>query len=174
MKKIILFLFILCFVCSTSMAWWPWSKKQSVEQIPQPQAEVQKDPATISNARQLIKELNTELQNTKNQNNKLKENLINANKKIESGRLEIEKIQKIADALKEWGVTQQTEKFYWMEKYNKSIARYHQLKAIAATLAAVAGIFLGLRFMVLIPPPYNLALPVGLAGLLASLVWFVL
>ena len=41
-------------------------------------------------------------------------------------------------------------------------------------IAAAAGVFLGLQFMVLIPPPYNLGLPIGAAGFFAALVWFFL
>lgn len=172
MKKILPIL-ILSLLTTTSMAQiaWPWSKKPLPAPIP---VQVEKDPATISNARQIIKELNSELQTAKNQNTVLKDNLERANNKVASAQLETQKVQEAADKLKEWGVVQQAEKFKWMEKYEKAVKRYHRLKMLAAILAAAAGVFLGLQFMSLVPPPYNLAVPVGAAGLFASLVWLFL
>jgi hypothetical protein len=45
---------------------------------------------------------------------------------------------------------------------------------IAALIAAAAGVFIGLQFMNLVPPPYNLGVPFGAAGFFAALVWFFL
>jgi hypothetical protein len=174
MKHILPFV-ILAFLTSTSMAQikWPWVKKQEPKPTPV-QVEVKKDPATISNARQIIKELNTELQNAKQQNAKLKDNLERANQKVASAQLETQKVQEAADKLKEWGIVQQAEKLQWMEKFEKAIKRYHRLKMIAALIAAAAGVFIGLQFMNLVPPPYNFGVPIGGAALFAMLVWFLL
>jgi hypothetical protein len=169
--KYILTLIILVFLSTTSVAQikWPWVKKPQPKPTPT-QVEIKKDPATIGNARQIIKELNSELQNAKVQNAKLKDNLSRANTKILSAELETKKVQEAADKLKEWGVAQQSEKFKWMEKYEKLAKKYKLLKTIAVIIAAAVGVFLGLQFMVLVPPPYNLAVPIGGAGLFALLI----
>lgn len=171
MKKILTILIIFTFIVSTGMAQirWPWDKRPKPKPTPV-QVEVKKDPATISNARQIIKELNSELQNAKAQNTKLKDNLERANAKVVSAQAETQKVQEAADKLKEWGVAQQSEKFKWMEKYESLAKKYKLLKTIAVIIAAAAGVFLGLQFMALVPPPYNLAVPIGGAGLFASLV----
>jgi peptidoglycan hydrolase CwlO-like protein len=172
MKKLFIIITILFLVNSSSMALnWPWQKKSQPKQTPIPtQVEKKKEPATINNARQIVKELNTELQNAKAQNTKLKNNLERANTKILSAELETKKVQEAADKLKEWGIAQQSEKFKWMEKYEKLAKKYKLLKTIAVIIAAAAGVFLGLQFMALVPPPYNLAVPIGGAGLFALLI----
>lgn len=173
MKKIFFIIIVLSFVTSTTQA-WPWNKPKPKPSPTPVQVEVKKDTATIGNARQLIKELNAELQNAKTQNLKLKDNLERANAKAASAEQETVKVQQAADALKEWGIIQQAEAQKFMEKYNKAVKRYHRLKAIAAVVAAAAGVLLGLQFMALVPPPYNLGLPIGAAALFAALVWFLL
>lgn len=174
MKKLILFLISFCIIASTGLA-WPFGKRPQPTSSPTPtQVEVKKDPATIGNARGLVKELNTELQIAKEQNAKLKDSLDKANAKAASAEQETIKVQQDADKLKEWGIVQQAEKFTWMEKYEKAVKRYHRLKLIAAIIAAAAGVFLGLQFMNLVPPPYNLGVPVGGAALFALLVWMFL
>jgi hypothetical protein len=171
MKKILTILIIFTVVSSTGVAQikWPWDKKAKLKPTPV-QVEVKKDLATISNARQIIKELNSELKNAKVQNTKLKDNLERANAKVVSAQIETQKVQEAADKLKEWGVAQQSEKFKWMEKYENLSKKYKLLKTIAVIIAAAAGVFLGLQFMALVPPPYNLAVPIGGAGLFALLV----
>lgn len=170
MKKIFIILVILSFISSTGMA-WPWIKKPETKPLPIPaKTEAKKEPATINNAREVLKELNTELQNVKQQNIRLKDSLERANKKVLSAELETKKVQDDANKLKEWGVAQQAEKFAWMEKYEKLAKKYKRLKTIAVIIAAAVGVFIGLQFMALVPPPYNLAVPIGGAGLFALLV----
>jgi hypothetical protein len=174
MKKILTIL-ILCLFTSTSIAGikWPWVRKEPAKPVPV-KVEVKKEPATINNARQVIKELNSELQAAKQQNLKLKDNLDRANAKVVSAEKEVLIVKEAVEKLKEWGVVQQAEKFKWMEKYEKAVKRYHRLKMIAALIAAAAGVFLGLQLMNLVPPPYNVGVPVGGAILFSSLVWFIL
>lgn len=175
MKKILTILIIFTFVVSTGIAQikWPWDKKPKPQPTPI-QVEIKKDPTTISNARQIIKELNTELQNAKIQNIKLKDNLERSNQKIASAQIETQKVQEAADKLKEWGIVQQAEKFKWMDKFEKIVKKYNRLKTIAIIIGAAAGVFLGLQFMSLVPPPYNLAVPIGGAALFSLLIFIFL
>ena len=175
MKKMysIVTVLLLTTIISNAGINWPWNKK------PQPTpvtavVEIKKEPITINNARQLVKELNAELQKAKNQNAALKDNLDRANKKVTSAETEMQIVKVAAEKLKEWGIVQQAEKLQWMEKYEKAVKRYHRLKMIAAMIAAAAGIFIGLQFMNLVPPPYNFAVPVGGALLFSTLVWMFL
>lgn len=178
MKKLLPFIILLSFV-STGMA-WPFGKKEP-KAGPVPVAVdktvVKPSPTpkpTISGGRELLKELAAELNTAKQENANLKSSLAKATDKVSRAEAKTVEVQKAADALKEWGVIQQIEAQKFMEKYNSAVKRYHRLKAIAAVIAAAAGVFLGLQFMVLIPPPYNLGLPIGAAGFFAALVWFFL
>jgi uncharacterized transporter YbjL len=173
MKRIFLFLFILSLCAANAMA-WPWEKKQSpTKPTPVLVTEVKK-PATISDAKDVVKQLNNELANAKQQNGVLKENLARALTRAELAESETMKVQQSAKKLEDWGVVQQAEKVKWMQKYENAVKRYHRLKAIAAFIAAGIGILLGLQFMNLVPPPYNLGVPIGGALLFSSLVWFFL
>lgn len=170
MKKIFFILVILSFISSTGMA-WPWSKKPDLKpSSTSTKVETKKESSTINNAREVLKELKAELQNVKQQNIRLKDNLDRANTKTVAAEAAIIKVQQDADKLKEWGIVQQAEKFTWMEKFEKLAKKYKRLKTIAVIIAAAAGIFLGLQFMALVPPPYNLAVPIGGAGIFALLV----
>lgn len=175
MKKYILIFLTLIVTANISNAGiqWPWLKKPQPKPTPVI-VESKKDPSTINNARQVIRELNSELQNAKSQNAKLKDNLDRANKKVLSAENETLLVKQAAEKLKDWGVVQQAEKFKWMEKYEKAVKRYHRLKIIASLIAAAAGVFLGLQFMNLVPPPYNLGVPIGGAFLFSTLVWLLL
>ena len=173
MKKILTIIILLSFV-STGMS-WPWNKKeQKVHQVKKPVVEKVERKTNIQEAKEIIKELNSELTSAKNENAKLKNNLINANKKITKAENNVAIVQKQADALKEWGIQKQQEAFKWLEKYNEAVKRYHRLKWIAALIAAAGGVLLGLQFMAFVPPPYNLLIPIGGAGLLGTLVWIFL
>lgn len=180
MKKIILYFIILCFIASSGMA-FPWIKPKPTPTPTPVQVEQPKDAISISSVRNLISELKQELVNIKTLNNNLQNNLKNANDKIASADTEIVKLNTAITNLTEWGVGWQAkaqvaeEKFINEEKAHKAtLSRYHRAKAILAVLAAAAGVFLGLQFMNLVPPPYNFLVPAGGAGLLAALVWFLL
>lgn len=175
MKKLLPIIFILSFVTSTSYA-WPFGKKEPKPK-PTPVAVVKPAPTpkpTISGGRELVKEIATELKAAKEENTRLKASLDKANKEVTKAQSQIVEVQKAADALKEWGIIQQAEAQKFMEKYNNAVKRYHRLKMIACIIAAAAGVFLGLQFMNLAPPPYNFGVPVGAAALFAALVWFFL
>lgn len=174
MKKLLPIIILLSFV-TTGMA-WPFGKKEPKPQ-PTPAAVAKTSPTpkpTISGGRELLKELSAELKAAKQENANLKNSLTRATEKVSRAEAKTVEVQKAADALKEWGIIQQAEAQKFMEKYNNAVKRYHRLKAIAAVIAAAAGVFLGLQFMALVPPPYNLGVPIGAAALFAALVWFFL
>jgi len=144
---------------------------------PVPQAEVVVKPentTSIQEARKIIRELNAELTAAKSENANLKQNLDDATKKVLSAEKSTLEVQKNADALKEWGIIQQAEAQRFMERYNNAVKRYHRLKIIAAVIASLGGVLLGVQFMALTPPPYNLFIPVIFSGVFAALVWFLL
>jgi len=176
MKKLLPIIIILC-LASSAIA-WPWNKKEKKEVIttkPVATKVVQTNSKTnIQEAQQLIKELNSELKSAKSENAKLKNSLANANIKVAEAVNNVSVVQKQADALKDWGVQQQQEAFKWFEKYTDTVKRYHRLKWIAALIGAAGGVLLGLQFMAFVPPPYNLLVPIGGAGLFATLIWMFL
>jgi TolA-binding protein len=174
MKKFVT-LIILLIISSTGFA-WPWNgkplskpvnkpKQQSVVTVPTPS----QNP--VNDARGIVRELNVELQAVKNENSKLEKSLSQARLDIDQSFKEIDVLNKEIKTLKEWGIVQQSEAQKFAEKYNNSVKRYHRLKLIAAIVAAAGGVFLGLQFMAFAPPPYNLLIPVGSAGLFGSLIW---
>jgi ElaB/YqjD/DUF883 family membrane-anchored ribosome-binding protein len=173
MKKLLPIIIILS-LTSSVMA-WPWNKKEKegvVTTKPVATKVVQTNSKTsIQEAQEIIKELGSELKSAKSENARLKNNLVSANSKIVEAVNNVSIVQKQADALKDWGVQQQQEAFKWFEKYNDTVKRYHRLKWIAALIAAAVGVLLGLQFMNLIPPPYNLLVPIGGAGLFGTLIW---
>lgn len=168
MKKLIPFIILLSF-CSTGLA-WPFGKK---EPKPKPTPVAVAKP-TISGGRELVKEIATELKAAKQENQNLKASLQRATDKVIKAESKTLEVQKAADALKEWGIIQQAEAQKFMQKYNDAVKRYHRLKVIAAIIAAAGGVLLGLQFMALVPPPYNLGIPIGGAALFALLVWLFL
>jgi uncharacterized protein YhaN len=174
MKTLIFIIFLSLTSSGFSQFWKP---KPKPTPTPVPVAEVVVKPentTSIQEARKIIKELNSELQVAKTENTKLKTNLENANKKVDEAQSNTAVVQKQADTLKQWGVQKQNEAFQWLEKYNSSVKRYHRLKWIATIIAAAGGILLGLQFMSFTPPPYNLFIPIGGAGLFGALVWIFL
>lgn len=171
MKKII-FLIFLIFVASSSAQAWPFGKKNQITQQPVKTEEVKKP--TISEGRNVLSEIRKELTLAKEENSRLKVSLNKVSEQLKSSEAKTLEVQKAADDLREWGTIQQAEAQKFMEKYNAAVKRYHRLKLIAAFIAAGVGVLLGLQFMNLAPPPYNLGVPVGGAVLFASLVWFLL
>jgi hypothetical protein len=172
MKKYLTILLLLT-LTSGAMA-WPFGKREPKAK-PTPSAVAKPTPKpTISDGRVLVRDIAAELRFARDENNKLKNSLANATRKLEQAETKTVEVQKAADALKEWGIIQQAEAQKFMEKYNNTVKRYHKLKLIAAIIAAAGGILLGLQFMNLAPPPYNFGIPIGAAALFAALVWFFL
>jgi hypothetical protein len=172
MKKLLPFI-ILLILTGTGYSQFNWFKPKPKAQ-PTPVAVVQKSKTPVQDAKQIVKELQGELRVAKSENVKLKNNLSKANSNLKDSFLQIEKLNKDITTLKEWGVVQQAEAQKWLEKYTNAIKRYHRLKLIAALIAAAGGVLLGLQFMGFVPPPYNLLVPIGGAGLFATLVWLFL
>jgi hypothetical protein len=173
--KYILPLIAILFLTSTVQA-WPFGKK---EPKPQPTSATVAKPSptpkpTINEGREIVKGIAAELKAAKEENVKLKASLDKATQQVATAEAKTVEVQKSADALKEWGIIQQTEAQKFMEKYNNAVKRYHRLKLIAAIIAAAGGVLLGLQFMNFAPPPYNIGVPVGAAALFAALVWFFL
>jgi hypothetical protein len=171
MKKFIPFILLLIFI-NTGYSQFNWFKSKSkVDTTP---AVVVTPKAPIQDAKQIVKELQSELKIAKSENVKLKDNLSKANMNLKDSFTQIDKLKKDIETLKEWGIVQQAEAQKWLEKYTNAIKRYHRLKWIAAIIAAAGGVLLGLQIMGFVPPPYNLLAPIGGAGLFASLVWIFL
>jgi septal ring factor EnvC (AmiA/AmiB activator) len=171
MKKLIPLL-ILITLSSTGFSQF-WKSKPKATPTPTPVA-VERSKTPIQDAKQIVKELKTELSVAKSENIKLKENLTKAKSDLNNSFVQIDKLKKDIDTLKEWGVVQQAEAQKWLQKYTDAVKRYHRLKLIAAIIAAAGGVLLGLQFMNMVPPPYNLLVPIGGASLFAILVWLFL
>jgi hypothetical protein len=169
MKKL-LPLIILLILSGTSFGQF-WKPKPKATPTP---VVVEKSKAPVQDAKQLIKELQNELKIGKEENLKLEKNLTQARLDLDQSFSEISKLNKDIETLKEWGVVQQTESQKWLDKYTNSVKRYHRLKWIAAIIAAAGGVLLGLQIMGFVPPPYNLLVPIGGAGLFGTLVWMFL
>lgn len=173
MKNIIAITILLVLTSSVHAQIWPFKKKATPSATPVP-VKVEKSNAPIQDAKKIVQELKTELNVAKSENVKLKNSLEKANANVKEGFLQITKLEKDIKTLKEWGVIQQAEAQKWLEKYNNAVKRYHRLKWIAAIIAAAGGVLLGMRFMNLVPPPYNLLVPIGGAGLFGTLIWIFL
>jgi hypothetical protein len=176
MKKYLPLLILL--TLTTSGLAWPFGKKEP-KPTPKPTPTSVSTPKptpkpTLQEGRELVKGIASELNAAKTENAKLKASLAAATSKIQQAEAKTAEVQKSADALKEWGIQQQVEAQKYFQKYTDTVKRYHKLKMIAAIIAAAAGVLLGLQFMNVAPPPYNLGVPVGAAALFAALVWFFL
>lgn len=153
-----------------------WKPKPKPTPTPAPVTVVTNKPtaSSLQQAKEVIKELNTELKLAKQENQKLKVNLDQANKEIKKGFEKTLEVQKNADLLKDWGIEQQNQAFVWMDKYTKTIKRYHRLKNIAAIVAGLFGAMLGMYCMRIVPPvyaAYAFALPIAGAILAFGAVW---
>jgi hypothetical protein len=171
MKRTVTFI-IFIILANTSYAQFGFFKPKP-KPSPTPVVE-EKSDNPIQDAKKIIQELKFELNSVKSENEKLKNNLANANSNVKKGFEDVAKLNKDIDALKQWGVIQQAEAQRWLERYNKAVKRYHKLKWIASIIAAGGGILLGLKFMGFVPPPYNILVPIGGAGLFGALVWIFL
>lgn len=171
MKKL-LSLIILLILTGTSFGQF-WKPKPKPTPSPTPVV-VQKSTNPVRDAKDIVVQLKKELEETKSENTKLETSLTQARLDLDQSFKEIDILNKQIKDLKEWAIVQQAEAQKWLEKYTNAVKRYHRLKLIAAILAGAAGVLLGLQFMNFAPPPYNLLVPVGSAGLFATLVWIFL
>jgi hypothetical protein len=169
MKKFIPIVLLLI-LTSTGYSQFNWFKPKPKAE-PTPAVVVEKSKTPVQDAKQIVKELQSELKVAKSENAKLKDSLSKANGNLKNSFVQIDKLKKDIETLKEWGVVQQAEAQKWLEKYTNAIKRYHRLKWIAAIIAGAVGVLLGLQIMGFVPPPYSLLVPVGGAGLFATLVW---
>ncbi len=174
-------LIILLIISSTGLA-WPWNGKPLsgplAGQTPAPAAVAVTPPQNpINDARAVVRELNAELKIAKSENTKLKNNLDLANGDLKNSFVLIERLNKDITSLKEWGVVQQAEAQKWLSSYTKAVKRYHRLKNIAAGVAGLFGLIVGIWLMGFVPPMYSayaLLLPVAGAGVAASALWIFL
>jgi Skp family chaperone for outer membrane proteins len=173
------YIFLIIFFTLTSISFGQfWKPKPKPTPIPKPTpvAVITNKVSTTSlqQAKEVIKELNTELKLAKEENQKLKVNLDQANKEVKKGFEKTLEVQKNADLLKDWGIEQQNQAFAWMDKYTQTIKRYHRLKNIAAIVAGLFGAMLGMYCMRLVPPvyaAYAFALPIAGAVMAFGAVW---
>lgn len=172
--KTILSIIILLTISTTSFGQF-WKSKPKPTPTPASITKtVSKSNNPLQEAKDVIKELNSELNSAKNTNVELKNKLDAATNKVKEAEINTQQVQKNADALKAWGVEQQNQAFEWMDKYTKTIKRYHRLKNIAAIVAGLFGAMLGMYCMRLVPPvyaAYAFALPIAGAILAFSGVW---
>lgn len=171
MKKLLLFI-LLVLLPATGFC-WPFSKPKPTPS-PTPTIVKVEEPVTPAKGKGLLDQLKSELLAAKEQNKNLQESLKKGQEQLTIANSKVTELQKGIDDLTEWGVVQQAEKHKYIAKYESTVKKYHRLKAIAALIAAAVGVLLGLQFMNLAPPPYNLGVPVGAAALFAALVWFFL
>ncbi len=131
-------------------------------------------PSTISQARSIIKELNTELQDAKRENTVLQTRLNNANDRVLEAEKNTNQVQKNADALRDWGIDQQNQAFEWMSKHTKTLQKYHRLKTVASIVGGIFGLMFGIFCMRFVPPvyaAYAFALPIACTVIAAGWVW---
>jgi len=172
MKKLIP-LIIFVTLSSTSFGQF-WRSKPKPTPTPKIVAVVNTNTSSLQEAKNIIKELNNELNLAKNTNASLKSKLDAANGKVKEAELNTQQVQKNADSLKAWGIEQQNQAFQWLDKYTQTVKRYHKLKNIAAIVAALFGAMLGMYCMRLVPPvyaAYAFALPIAGAILAFGGVW---
>jgi TolA-binding protein len=177
MKNVLILIFLIAFGTSSYGQFWKSKPKSEPKPSSTPVKVVTERKTTLQEAREIIKELNSELEQAKNANEKLKSNLISAEAKVKDAELNTQQVQKNADALKTWGIDQQNKAFEWMDKHTKTLKKYHRLKNISALVAALFGAMLGMYCMRLVPPiyaAYALALPIAGAILAFSGVWLLL
>jgi septal ring factor EnvC (AmiA/AmiB activator) len=131
-------------------------------------------PSTIAQARSIIKELNTELQDAKRENTVLQTRLNNANDRVLEAEKNTNQVQKNADALRDWGIDQQNQAFEWMSKHTKTLQKYHRLKTVASIVGGIFGLMFGIFCMRFVPPvyaAYAFALPIACTVIAAGWVW---
>jgi len=172
MKKIITLLFISTFVASTGFA-WPFKKDPNPQPTPTKTEIIQPAPSP-STGKGLLNDLKKELTDARAKNKELGEALNRAKTELVTSNTKVKELEKGIKDLTDWGASWQAKANKYYEQYTKAVKKYHRLKFIAACIAAVGGVFLGLQLMNLAPPPYNFGVPVGAAALFFMLAWLLL
>jgi hypothetical protein len=170
------FLALIIFLSLTNIAFGQfWRPKPTPTPVPVAQVVVKPENTTsIQEARKIIKELTSELQIAKEENQKLKTNLENANGKINDAESNTATVQKQADVLRAWGIERQNEAFEWMAKHKKISDKYKKLKTIASLVGGIFGLIFGIWAMRFVPPiyaAYAFALPIVTTLLTSGWVW---
>lgn len=152
-----------------------WKPKPKATPIPVVKAEATQSPMNnLQEARKIIRELNSELQTAKTENTKLKINLENATKSLDTAQKNTITVQRNADILRDWGVAKQNESFEWMDKHKKTLAKYHRLKYVASIVGGIFGLIFGVWLMRFVPPvyaAYAFALPIVATLISSGWVW---
>lgn len=174
MKKLII-LFLLLGSSANGQFWKPKPKAVPASTPPSlGTTSVQKPQENTQEARKLIRELNQNLMTAREENLKLKANLENAGKDLETSEKRVAEAQRQADILRDWGIAKQNEAFEWLAKHEKVLDRYHHLKFVASVVGGIFGFVFGIWLMRFIPPVYGayaLSLPVATTAISAGWVW---
>lgn len=122
--------------------------------------------ATIDHMQQLDSDNRKQLTEAQKQNAELNVTLIDESQNITKLNTDI-------SSLKQWGIDQQTRADKAQADLSATIKRYHFLKMLAAILAGITLLFISLRFMSLVAPPYSFGVPVAAFGIGYAAVWFI-
>lgn len=139
---------------------------------------------TLSEARRLLQLQKKELLSAKEENRKLASALNDSFVKITQGEVHLTEVQTAADAIRQWGIEQQSES---MNNFNqmmiekkekeKTIKKYHFSKLLNSITASILGLVLGLNLMRYVPPIYSYYAPfLPLLGAILGfiLIWLIL
>jgi len=152
-----------------------WKPKPKATPVPVAKAEATQSPMNnLQEARKIIRELNLELEEAKTENTKLKANLENATKSLDTAQKNTLTVQRNADILRDWGIAKQNESFEWMDKHKKTLSKYHKLKYVASIVGGIFGLIFGVWLMRFVPPIYAMyafALPIATTLISSGWVW---
>lgn len=152
-----------------------WKPKPKATPVPVVKAEATQSPMNnLQEARKIIRELNLELEGAKTENTKLKINLENATKSLDTAQKNTITVQRNADILRDWGIAKQNESFEWMDKHKKTLSKYHKLKYVASIVGGIFGLIFGVWLMRFVPPIYAMyafSLPVITTLISSGWVW---
>jgi hypothetical protein len=172
--KTLIILFLLFGSSAYGQFWKPKPKPVTATPPPASVTPAQKPEGNTQEARKLVRELNQNLVTAREENLKLKANLENAKKDLETSEKRVAEAQRQADLLREWGIARQNEAFEWMAKHEKVLDKYHHLKFVASIVGGIFGFVFGIWLMRFVPPVYGayaLSLPVATTAISAGWVW---
>jgi len=174
MKKIITFLIILFVSLHGAYAFpWPFAKKDSKPKTTVVVEKKVEQKPTLSSGRDILKQLKSELVSAKDENLKLKATIKRLNDEAIKAKNEAIKVQLEVIELEKWAAVKQAVAEKYKNQYEQTLKRYHRLKMLVTFLIGGVGVFVGLQLMSLVPPPYNLGVPVVGGLLFAILSWLI-